>query len=525
MVFDKTGTLSEEKFSLIDLATVGSMQERLKVIAQLCAVQNVSSHPAARAFHSLDPTSGQACGRVRSLKTIPARGIEAWLESGQGDEHHLRIGQRDLMSDLTGEAELLGRLRHTQSDHLIYVEVDGRLQAIAAIRERLRDSADEAIRMLEQQGIDSVVMTGDRLERAVELLGRHSIQGGLTPQAKAKQIETLKQAGRRVGFVGDGVNDAPAVQTASVGIALAHGAGVTTAGADAVLYGSDLRVVPLGIALSRQVRDSVRSNLAFAAVYNAIGIVLAASGLLHPVAAALLMVVSSFTVAWRALRSSESGELCCTLPGVAKATREFRRPGSQKSYALMVVTQVPFLIYLGQLELYAAVGVAVTMLVLGVCIARFRTRNAEVFRYAQMTFAMLGACNWGMILGWWADAGFAPATIGCPACHTSHFSLLAFMNMPWMNAGMLLFGLPPMILDPANRKRGLNRLSLAVLAGAGMVWGMSLGNCVFMKWLGPLVPNLFLLSFVGMTIGMLLGMFFCCELGRAIGLAWQRRKT
>jgi hypothetical protein len=138
---------------------------------------------------------------------------------------------------------------------------------------------------------------------------------------------------------------------------------------------------------------------------------------------------------------------------------------------------------------------------------------------------MLGACNWGMILGWWADTGFAPAVMGCPACHVAGFSLLAFVKMPWMNAGMLLFGLPPMILDSANLKRGLNRLSIAVLSAIGMVWGMIFGDYVLVKWLGPVVPNLFLLSFVGMTIGMLLGMFLCCELGRSIRLAWPGRKT
>jgi heavy metal translocating P-type ATPase len=524
MVFDKTGTLSEEKFSLIDLATLGSAQERQEISAQLCAVQSVSSHPVARAFSAPGPAAPVSC-RVRSLKTIPALGIEAWLESGPGDEHHLRVGQRDLLSDLTAEEALLGRLRRAPFDHLIYVEVDGRLQAIAAVRERLRDSANEAIRLLEQQGVNCVVMTGDRPERAAQLLGRDNVQGGLTPQEKAEQIEKLKAAGSRAGFVGDGVNDAPAMQAASLGIALAHGAGVTTAGADAVLYGNDLGVVPWAVALSRQVRNSIRSNLIFAAVYNAIGMALAASGLLHPVAAALLMVVSSFTVAWRALRSTASGDICCALPATPDATAQFPRPGSQWIYAVLVVAQAPFLIYLGQLELFAAAGLGVVMLALGVFIAGFRTRNAEMFRYAQMTFSMLGACNWGMILGWWVDGGFAPVVMGCPACHVAGFSLLAFVNMPWMNAGMLLFGLPPMIFDPATLQRGLNRLSFAVLSAVGMVWGMSFGDYALTKWLGPVVPSLFLLSFAGMTIGMLLGMFLCCELGRSIRLAWQKRKT
>lgn len=538
IVFDKTGTLSEEKFSLIDLATFGSVREREEISAQLCAVQSASSHPVARAFQSLGSAPAQLGFRVRSLKTVPALGIEAWIESGQGAGHHLRVGQRELLSDLTAEAELLCRLRRTLFDHLVYVEVDGRLRAIAAVRERLRDSANEAICLLEQQGVECAVMTGDRPERAAQLLGRGKIQGALTPQEKVERIESLKEAGHRVGFVGDGVNDAPAIQAASVGIALAHGAGVTTAGADAVLYGDDLRVVPWATALSRQVCDSIRSNLAFAAAYNAIGIALAASGFLHPVAAALLMVVSSFTVAWRALRSAEGGVDCCESKVEGRRSRAsvWDAFGSRLSTldprlvfqiaaGILVFAQAPFIIYLGGLRGPVAILACLAMLGLGLLVTRFRTRNAEWTRVAHMTFTMLGLGNWGMLLGWWADAGFAPVGAGCASCCAQGFGLWSFANMPWMNAGMLLFGLPQMLLGQSGRVSGLGRLSLGLLSAVGMVWGMSFGDYVFTKWLGPVISEPFLVSFAGMTVGMLLGMFLCCEFGRSIQLSWRKRKT
>lgn len=515
VVFDKTGTLSEERYSLIDLATAG---DRATIVAQLRAVQNASTHPVARAFHSVGDESRF---RVRSLKTIPALGIEAWLDG----ENYLRIGQRELMSDLRGESELLASLRRGLGDPLVYVEVDGQLRAIAAVRERVRDSAADAIAALRQLGVESAVMTGDRPERAAELLDRQDVEGRLTPQDKAQRVEAMTSAGHRVAFVGDGVNDAPAINAATVGVALAHGAGVTTASAEAVLYGGDLRVVPWAMELARHVSNSIRSNLMFAAFYNAVGIALAASGLLHPVASALLMVVSSFTVSWRALRSTEAGEVCCTLPATPKPAAEFHRSKYQWLYAILVVTQTPFLIYLGQLGAFAAISLSAVMVALAVFIARFRTRNAEVFRFAQMTFAMLGPCNWGMILGWWADAGCGPAVMGCPSCRAASFSLIGFAHMPWMNLGMLLLGVPPMVFDPTNLKRGLNRLSFAALSSVGMVWGMSFGDFAFMKLFGSIVPNIFLLSFAGMTVGMLLGMFLFCELGRAIGLAWRRKQA
>lgn len=197
----------------------------------------------------------------------------------------------------------------------------------------------------------------------------------------------------------------------------------------------------------------------------------------------------------------------------------------QIAAGILVFAQSPFIIHLGGLRGLAAMLTCLAMLGLGLLVARFRTLNAEWARVARMTFAMLSFGNLGMLVGWWADAGFAPVVMGCPACHAANFSLVAFVNMPWMNAGMLLLGLPPMVFDAADLKRGLNRLSFTLLSAVGMVWGMSFGDFVFTKWFGGVVPDLFLLSFAGMTFGMLLGMFLCCEFGRAISLAWQRRKT
>lgn len=556
MVFDKTGTLSEERFTLIDLATLGSVAERRELTGQLRAVQNACAHPVARAFHAF--AKGDEAGfTVRRLKTIAGLGIEAWIESARGEEHHLRAGGRELVVDRTPESELLSRLRHSASDHLVYVEVDGRLGAIAAVNERLRDSARESMRALERQGMTCLVLTGDSPERATRLLGSRAIEGGLSPNEKAARIEDLKRSGMDVGFVGDGVNDAPAMRAASIGIALAHGAGVTTAGADAVLYGGDLRVLPWAVALSRQVRDSIRSNLLFAGAYNVIGIVLAATGLLHPVVSALLMVVSSFTVSWRALRATECGYACgagasgAEAAGTSPAPPDANPPAraivsrgwgwdrlalrpspeaigvrsrrTRLISSLLLAAQIPFLIYLGQLTGRGAILTATTMLAIAVFMLRFHTNHAEGRHLADMVTAMLGFGNWGMILGWWADGGFNPVHACCLGTLGGGFSFLSFTHMPWMNAGMLLFGLPPMLLGPDKAYRGLGRKAYGILSSIGMIWGMSFGSFVSMKWLGPWGADKFLLSLSGMTVGMLLGMVLACELGRAISLAFRAR--
>ncbi len=541
VVFDKTGTLSEEELSLVDLVTVGRATDRVRILAQLSAVQAHSSHPVARAFSGLstppltlpgsEPTTAVGY-QVRSIKTAPARGVEAWLVASSGAEHHLRVGQRELMRELGAERDLLAQLQRKPSDPLVYMECDGHLQAIGAVRERLRSSTQEAMRALEEQGLHCSVMTGDRAERAADLLGWKNVQGGLTPDQKADQVSRLEQTGTRLGFVGDGVNDAPAMRAASLGIALAHGAGVTTAGADAVLYGGDLRVLPYAVAVARRVRASIRSNLVFAATYNLVGIALAATGMLHPVVSALLMVVSSFTVSWRALRSTENAKDCCVLPTervveqaseVRQSAAGIERTSTQRALGFLLVLQAPFLVYLGQLSLLLSAWVCGVLVAMGIWVARYRPKSREVDRFANMTFAMLSLGNWGMILGWWADAGFAPVSMGCPGCDAEDFRLSAIAAMPWMNLGMVLLGVPPMLLEREAGRTGLSRAALGFLSTAGMIVGMAFGGFVALHWLGSLVPNRFLLSLAGMTVGMLLGMFLCCELGRALVLAWRRR--
>jgi hypothetical protein len=154
--------------------------------------------------------------------------------------------------------------------------------------------------------------------------------------------------------------------------------------------------------------------------------------------------------------------------------------------------------------------------------ACFRTKSLEGQRIAQMTFAMLGLGNGGMILGWWVDAGFAPVSLACPHCQvTAAFNLTVPLSMPWMYMGMLALGIPPMVLSRDILKAGLGRVSLGALSAIGMVIGMSYGSYLFLKFLGTGSSQRFMISLTGMTLGMLLGMFFCCELGRAI-ILWLR---
>jgi len=305
------------------------------------------------------------------------------------------------------------------------------------------------------------------------------------------------------------------------------------------------------------VRASIRSNLRFAAAYNLIGMVLAATGLLHPVVAAVLMAVSSFTVAWRALRSTECGFACgvtapnSVLPSAVPAPQTRLRPASRfgqllpgklrswlevytsstdsranQTAGLLVAAQIPFLIYLGNVTGWTSFLTVTSLLALAVFIGRFpaaRPGNETASHLSRMTFAMLGWGNWGMLLGWWADGGFGPLHACCVTSAGLGFDFWGCTDMPWMNAGMLILGLPPMLRGPAKSFRGVGRAGYGLLASAGMVWGMGYGAFVFTKWLGPWIAQPFLLAFAGMTAGMLLGMFLTCEFARAIALAVRTR--
>jgi heavy metal translocating P-type ATPase len=556
VAFDKTGTLSEDSCSVIDLATEGTMEERGVILALVHAVEARSSHPVARAFHSFFAEADEPAFEVRSLQPVPAHGIEACLLGADGTEHHVRLGQRAFMTDLALEASLMKKLSCAPGDQLVYVQISNRLSAIAAVRERLRLSAIDIFSALKELGVGASVLTGDSQRRAAEL-GLENAEGSLTPMAKAERVAAMQKAGERVGFAGDGANDAPAMNAASVGLALAHGAGLTQATASAVLYGGDMRVIPWAIDLCRHVRRSIHSNLGLSALYNCIGITLAVTGHLHPVAAMLLMVVSSLLVSWRAMRVARRDDFCCdpaqSKPRNARAglrrlqsalgdkinTGKWNVSAHEPALAgLLIALQGPFIIYLGRLSFWLAIWLVLALSILGVAVAllsqRIALRPPGAFKsHWQMNVAMLGIGNWGMLLGWWVEAGFGPvmregATLGC--CVQA---LLSPDNLrfPWMYVGMLLFGLPPMISPAAPGESRLAPWLSGFLSATGMVVGMAWGGAAGLDWAGATPASKFLWFLGGMIGGMMLGMSLGCELGRMATVTMgecqraRRRKT
>ncbi len=303
VVFDKTGTLTEPRTRLVDLVLAPPKDlSREDLLSILESVQRVSRHPVSAAFMGLAPASAKDW-IVTELEPLPGTGVRALV--------HRSRSQRPVATVVIGAAERLeleddrrwsllrARLEPAPAAREIAVIVDGRVVAAARVDESLRSSWPEALDALRREGLFTAVLTGDSEGRARHT-GVDEVAAGLGPEQKLARVEAWRADGIRVLFVGDGLNDAAAMAAADVSIAVAAGSDLASEVADVVWHGEDLRSIPWALELSRSTVRTIRSNLILAAGYNTVGIALAMAGMLHPVAAALLMTCSSVVVTWRA---------------------------------------------------------------------------------------------------------------------------------------------------------------------------------------------------------------------------------
>lgn len=329
VVFDKTGTLTQPQASLIDLVFAPEDDLRPDELRRMiAAVQRASDHPVAAAFHALDASAtGVAPVRVEAIHPLPGRGLEAEClmaeVAGGVKDYRLRIGSELLLesADVRAAWEALAAgLRGPESARRIAVLVDGRPVAAALIDEKILETGPATLEAIEAMGLRRILMTGDRPERA-EAFGIAETHAGLSPEEKQALVRQMGERGQRVLFIGDGVNDAIAMAESPASIALATGASLALETAGAVLMEADLTRVPFAILLCRRARRTIRTNLRLAACYNAAGMALACAGVLHPVAAAILMTCSSLVVTWRSLRLLEDEGENALLAGEAPGLR------------------------------------------------------------------------------------------------------------------------------------------------------------------------------------------------------------
>ena len=289
--FDKTGTLSEEALVVrrweFEPAWVGRAMELKAAVA---AVERGLEHPLARALAVAGAERGQ---EAEERHFEPGAGVEG-VVAGVG---RVRVGERTFAD---------GEVHVPVDGKCVWVAVDGVPAARAILDERWREGLAETVAGLRALGLELEVLTGDA--QAPGEVGGVPVRAGLTPEEKRARVAVLSAEGRRVLFAGDGVNDAAAMGVAAGALALRGGSALARAAAMAVCAGDDLRRLPEAVRGARRVAAGVRANLRFAAGYNLAGMALAASGCLHPVVAALLMVGSSVWVGARAVRSAEAAE-------------------------------------------------------------------------------------------------------------------------------------------------------------------------------------------------------------------------
>ncbi|WP_374763463.1 heavy metal translocating P-type ATPase [Yunchengibacter salinarum] len=298
MVLDKTGTITRGEPKLTDVVVAGGVSET-EVLTLAATVENASEHPIARAIVDGARTRGIKPGKVTGFRSTGARGV-----SGMVDEKTVLIGNRVLLEEhgVKGLDALSEDLRdlENQGRTAVIVARDGQARGIVAVADTLKDESIAAIHAMHEQGLHVVMITGDN-ERAANAVARavgiDEVRAGVLPEGKVDAIRELqKQYGDHVAMVGDGINDAPALKQANVGIAIGAGADVAIEAADVTLVRGELSGVVDAMVLSRATFRKIVQNLLWASGYNAAAIPIAATGLLHPMIGVIAMTASSLSV-------------------------------------------------------------------------------------------------------------------------------------------------------------------------------------------------------------------------------------
>jgi len=300
VVFDKTGTLTEGHPSVTDVFVLGASAEEMLRLA--ASAQSASEHPLARAFVAAATARGLSLAPAGSARSLVGRGLTATVEG-----RTIAVGNAALMAELGVDLRLFeaesARLS-AEAKTVTAVARDGEALGLVALADALRPESGEAVTALRAAGVAVHLATGDARSVAAAVgtrLGLDAVDAEVRPEGKVALVERLRGAGRVVAMVGDGINDAPALAAADVGIAMGSGTDVALETAGVTLMRADPRLVPAALEISRATWAKIRQNLFWAFFYNVVGVPLAALGHLTPALAGAAMAMSSVSVVTNAL--------------------------------------------------------------------------------------------------------------------------------------------------------------------------------------------------------------------------------
>jgi Cu+-exporting ATPase len=316
IVLDKTGTITMGKPSVADLvACNGQIRGELDVLRLAASVERGSEHPLGRAIVAEAKMRGVALLQPESFKASKGAGVSARVEGRE-----VMVGKpawfREMAVNLDGEEEKISSLQE-QGKTVMVVVIDGKTAGLIAVADQIKPESKESIEALHRQSLQVVMLTGDNAQSAKAIAseaGVDDILAEVLPQEKSLKVKELQEKGLKVGMVGDGINDAPALAQADVGMAIGTGTDIAIESGDVILVSGSLSGIPRAIALSRATMRTIKENLFWAFIYNVVLIPIAAGVLnpltflpiylrqLNPILAAFAMAMSSITVVSNSLR-------------------------------------------------------------------------------------------------------------------------------------------------------------------------------------------------------------------------------